>query len=820
MAHSGLGLLPKPLLFLIDSRSVATGRLSSVVEQRFRKPQVLGSSPRGGSTHPCFNSPMTDVSWGFLVGAGAGAGGEYTRALGPQERWYLVRLAPPESWERRAGGEPRRTAESRRSELAESSPSLLPNVRHACDWSRPRISTPAAAVTGWPTFTSGKFDQIATPNTMPRSHPAYRVTRHTAWIPVAGRTSSYMRAAMCPSGSTSVAGKLTAPRPCSVQSGLARDAATTTMCGMRKSARLHRLIRPFALAGAALLLLASGAGAASTPKLANQITDQAGVLGSGKSQVQTALDGLQSGANVQLWLVTISTTGSTSAPDFARATFEANGLGGNDMILLIATNDHRYGWWEVQATGLPAKQIDDLLSSRMDSLLKSGDYAGAVASFATGLGDAVLAAKAPVAKPTAVPATAAPATSNGSGSSDSGSSILWLLIGVILVGGGLIFVYLWLVSRRGNKSSRDEGDTRTGDLARQANQMLLATDDALHEAGQDLGFAQAEFSDEDTAPYAAAIAAAQNELKLAFTVRQKLDDSIPEDQPTKERMYGEIIAHCTAAKTAGDEQAKRRSELRDLEKSAPQALAALPQAIAALQAREPAITAAQKTLAEYAPSSWASVKGNAEEADKRGHFAEQQVAAGNAALAATLPNANAAAHAARAAQEAVAQANQLLDAMEQQAAALKKAGASLADEIAAVEAELAAANKTAQAAAGGASGAGATGGGGGGAGAADLAKAETLLQAAKNQAGAASPDTISRRAHPQTQPWREFATPRPRPRGPRPRLTRCMVPRSRASVRPRTSSPRGATASGRRLARDSPKRSAILRRPKHSRPTT
>ena len=511
---------------------------------------------------------------------------------------------------------------------------------------------------------------------------------------------------------------------------------------MRKSARLRPLIRPFVLAAATLLLLASGAGAASTPKLVNQITDQAGVLGSGQSQVQTALDNLQSGANVQLWLLTVSTTGSTSAPDFAQTTFEANGLGGNDMLLVIAANDHRYGWWEIDATGLPTNQIDALVSSRMDSLLKSGNYAGAVASFANGLGDAVIAAKAPapVTKPTAATATAAPATTNtGSGSSDSGSSVLWLLIGVILVGGGLIFVYLWMVSRRGNHLSGDERDKRTGDLARQANQMLLATDDALHEAGQDLGFAQAEFSDEDTAPYAAAIAAAQDELKLAFTVRQKLDDSIPEDQPTRERMYGEIIAHCTAAKTAVDAQAKRLSELRDLEKSAPQALAALPQAIAALQAREPAITTAQKTLAEYAPSSWASVKGNAEEADKRGHFAEQQVAAGNASLAATPPNANAAAHAARAAQEAVAQANQLLDAMEQQAAALKKAGASLADEIAAVEAELAAANKTAQAATGGTSGAGAAAD----AGAADLAKAQTLLQAAKNQAGADSPDTIA-----------------------------------------------------------------------------
>ncbi|HEX7613465.1 MAG TPA: TPM domain-containing protein [Candidatus Limnocylindrales bacterium] len=511
---------------------------------------------------------------------------------------------------------------------------------------------------------------------------------------------------------------------------------------MTKTAWLRSLIRPFLLAGGLLLLLVPGLAAASTPKLASQITDQAGVLGSGQSKVQSAFDALQSGQNVQLWLVLIPTTDSATAPEFARQTFEANGLGGNDMILLVAVNDHRYGWWEVNATGLPKTQIDSLLSSRMDSLFKAGDYAGGVVAFASGLGDAIKAAQAPISKPTAYATTpdATGSTSNSGSGNSGGSAVLWVLIAVLLIGGGLIFVYLRLISRRNNSLSADERDKRTGDLARQANRMLVATDDALHEAGQDIGFAQAEFSDEDVAPYAKAIAAAQDELKKAFGIRQQLDDATPEDQPTKERMYGDIIAHCTSAKTAVDAEAKRLADLRDLEKSAPQALAALPQTVATLQGREPAIRTAQQTLSGYAPSSWESVKGNAEEADKRGHFAEQQITAGNAALAATPPDTNAAAHAARAAQEAVAQANQLLDAVEQQAAALKKAGASLADEIAAVEAELAAANRTAQGAAGQAADAG---GAGATAGAADLAKAETLLSAAKNQAGATAPDTIA-----------------------------------------------------------------------------
>ena len=113
------------------------------------------------------------------------------------------------------------------------------------------------------------------------------------------------------------------------------------MYGMRTTGRLRSIIRPFLLAGGLLLLLASGAGALATPKLSSQITDQTGVLGSDQTSVQTALDSLQNGQNVQLWLVFIPTAGSATAPDFARQTFEANGLGGNDMILLVAVDDHR-----------------------------------------------------------------------------------------------------------------------------------------------------------------------------------------------------------------------------------------------------------------------------------------------------------------------------------------------------------------------------------------------------------------------------------------------------------------------------------------------
>jgi uncharacterized membrane protein YgcG len=520
---------------------------------------------------------------------------------------------------------------------------------------------------------------------------------------------------------------------------------------MRIVHRLCASLRPALLAGGLLLLLASGATAQSTPTLTGQITDQTGVLDSGRPQVQTALDDLLNSENVQLWIVFIPTGNGTTAQQLAQQTFEGNGLGGNDLLLFVAVSDQQYGWWEVDATGLPGAQIDSLLGSTMEPRFRAGDYPGGIVDFANALSRQIAAARAPVSKPTAEGTGGVPGNQGGSTGTPSSTgnsdlvTALWTILALIVIGCGAVLVALWFRSWRRGRLSAEERDKHTGELARQANKLLVDTDDAVNGAQQELGFAQAEFEEVDTKPFADAIAAAQNELKQAFEVRQQLDDSIPEDQPTKEKMYGEIIAHCQTASAAMDEQAKRIQALRDLEKTAPDALAALPKTIETLQARLPAIQAAMKTLSGYAPSAWAAVKGNAEEADKRGHFAEQQVASGKAALAARPPDGNAAAHAARAAQEAVAQANQLLDAVEQMAAALEDARGKLDQEIAEAEADLATAKSVAQGPGTGGPAAGTAGGAAAGVSAAagGLAKAETLLNAAKSQAAAQAPDTIA-----------------------------------------------------------------------------
>ena len=230
---------------------------------------------------------------------------------------------------------------------------------------------------------------------------------------------------------------------------------------------------------------------------------------------------------------------------------KSNGLGGNDVVLLVAVDDHRYGWWETQATGLPGSAIDTLMSDSLDSKFRAGDYAGGVIDFADALGRAVLAG------PNPTPAATGSAGSPAGGSTSSGDlGGLLIFLAVILIFVGVVIVVLRIRAWRLSHLSAEERDKQTGELARQANKLLVDTDDAITAAKQELGFAQAEFSDADCAPFAAALDKAQDELKAAFTLRQQLDDSTPEDPPAKIQMYNEIIAHCQAASGAIDEQAQ------------------------------------------------------------------------------------------------------------------------------------------------------------------------------------------------------------------------------------------------------------------------
>ncbi len=446
------------------------------------------------------------------------------------------------------------------------------------------------------------------------------------------------------------------------------------------------------LATAALVLAALAPAAAlaqGEPRLRTAITDEAGVLSAAdETHIGDALRALRDQRNVQLFVAFVTTTGSATVTEFAQSTAVANSLGNNDALLLVAIEDRSDALWVGPSlTGVTDTEIDGILVNAVEPQLAAGNFADAVIDGAGALSDA-LVADIPATVPPATAAPATPATGEtggetGGGTGSSRGLDLRPVLAVLLVAGGLFLVGRTLFLRRAaSKLDAAERDR----LSREANAALLATDEAVRDADEEVGYAEAQWGEAEAAPYREALARARDELRAAFAVRQQLDDAVPDTPEQRRAMLREIISRTTAANQLLAAQADRLAQLRDLERTAPQGLAALPPAIDALQARRAAAAATLERLtATYAPSAVASVGGNLVEAGKALASATSETERGRA-----LPDARRSEMvvALRRAQAGTASATHLVEAVERLAAGLDDAAARLPQELSAAAADI------------------------------------------------------------------------------------------------------------------------------------
>jgi hypothetical protein len=300
----------------------------------------------------------------------------------------------------------------------------------------------------------------------------------------------------------------------------------------------------------------------------------------------------------------------------------------------------------------------------------------------------------PVPEPTVISGGGGGPVEPGSGIPEPSGTGVATLVGIIILALALVAVVVWFASRFGARITKwresEERDRRTGQLAREANAGLIAIDDRVRSADQEVGFVEAQFGTDEAAPFKAAVGAARDELRGAFEVRQRLDDAQPEDPPTREAMLQDIVARVGRAGQALDAQAARINELRNLERQAPTILAALPAQIDALEARLPQATQSLDGLtATYAEPAWAAVKGNVAEARKGLAGARAAIGRGTSAVAAA--GAAGTAHEIVIAQQGIAGATGLLDAIDTTARTVHDTEAGLATQLAAAERDLAAA---------------------------------------------------------------------------------------------------------------------------------
>ena len=427
----------------------------------------------------------------------------------------------------------------------------------------------------------------------------------------------------------------------------------------------------------ALVLLGGGPALAEPPfDVPAQLTDDVDVLStSEESQVEASLDELRSADGTQLFVVYVSSFDGVDRGQWAQATAEASGLATGDALFAVAVDDRRYGYWVPEDFRLTNGEIDQLLASDVDPLLSQDDWAGAAVALADGLaGDG--------------------GSGSGDGGSGSGLGTVAVVGGIAAVAGG---AYLVTRSRRRKQGPPptqrlERPDPHAGvpteQLEARTSTALLELDEAIKTSRLDLDYARLQYGQEAVAGFAEALTASEQDLARAFTLRQELDDEHPEDEPTKRRMLTEMLQRTAAADARLDEQAEGFDRLRDLERTAPQALDALASRATTLRGRLPADEERFAALQRrYAPAALAPVADNPAQARARLDAAEQAVAEARADIAAG--KAGGAVGDIRVAEDALAQTGTLLDAVVRLGTDLQTAEARVAQVRAETEEDLA-----------------------------------------------------------------------------------------------------------------------------------
>ena len=422
------------------------------------------------------------------------------------------------------------------------------------------------------------------------------------------------------------------------------------------------------------------------------VVDTVNAIGSRGAEITAATDALYASTKLQLFVVYVDRfTGVSDKTAWAESVAKKNGLGGNDILLAVATVDRNYSIYygdsAPNGTSTQTVETDDIIPA-----LKKSDWVGAAVAAAQGYAG-ISSGNTGGGSDTSTPGT--PATSGG-GPALPIVVVLMLLALVVL---GVIF---FLQSRRkrtaGGGISAPAGPSQA-QLDQRAGSLLVQLDDSLKTSEQELGFAVAQFGTEATTPFRASLTAAKSQVAEAFTLRQKLDDSVPESPEEKRAMTARIIALCEAADTELDAQADAFDDLRKLEQNAPQALLVVVTDAEIVTAR---LAAARATLAKlqasFSPAALSSIAGNPDQAAKllefvgtAGSTAKASIASGDSGTAAINV---------RAAQASIGQATQLLDSIDTLAAGLADARSRLAAAVADTEQDLASARALPAAASG------------------------------------------------------------------------------------------------------------------------
>ncbi|MEE6140056.1 TPM domain-containing protein [Mycobacterium sp. 050128] len=424
-------------------------------------------------------------------------------------------------------------------------------------------------------------------------------------------------------------------------------------------ARFIGVILTMLIAG---LLVASAADAQPPFRLPGYVTDNAGALPpSARTEVGDAIDKLYNDRHIRLWVVYVDDFSGQNPAAWAQRTIHESDLSTYDALLAVATTGRAYAFLVPSGVkGVTQSQVDELRRDEIEPALRQGDWRGAAVSAANGL-------------------NAQPNSSNR----------FWLLatLGLIIVAVvALVFVMRY---RRRRRRSADLAAARRVDptnatalaavplaaLDDLSRSMVVEVDNAVRTSSNELALAIDEFGAERTEPFTRAVDKAKAALSQAFTVRQQLDDAMPETPEQRRYLLTQVIVSAASADRELDAQTAAFEQLRDLVVNAATRLDALTQQVVELTSRiEPAERRLAELNNEFGPAALTSVAGNVATTKERLAFADRNISSARAlADDAVSGQQSGLVDAVRASESALGQARALLDAVDNAAGDIRRA---------------------------------------------------------------------------------------------------------------------------------------------------
>ncbi len=433
------------------------------------------------------------------------------------------------------------------------------------------------------------------------------------------------------------------------------------------------------------LLVAPAAGAQPPFRLADYVTDNAGVLtDSGRAAVTSAVGKLYTDRHIRLWVVYVDDFSGQGAVSWAQRTVSASDLGGYDALLAVATNSRAYAFLVPSTVkSVNARQVDDLRHNKIEPALHNGDWSGAAVVAANGLN-----------------------TSPGS----SGRVALLVTLAIILAAVTALLLVMRYRGRRRRAAqlaaARRVDPTDVDALAAVPLQALddlsralvVDVDNAVRTSANELALAVSEFGEERTRPFTQAVDNAKAALSQAFTVRQQLDDGTPETPDQRRDLLTRVVVSAARADRELESQTEAFENLRDLVINAPSRLDALTRQYVELTTR---IAPAEQRLAElhhqFDAAALTSVSGNVSAAKERLAFADRNISTARELAGEAVSGRQAGlVDAVRAAESALGQARALLDAVDNAATDIQHAIDRLPSAMADIQADIERANELLQ----------------------------------------------------------------------------------------------------------------------------